>query len=219
MWRTKDYTPLFNTQDFINKIKSNGGVDETFHNRILETHIFPKRSIVILERKGGIVRVKVDDYPSNKKLYTKVDFLEVGEGMEKEPLPCKDVLLKSLLNFPKIPYLLGGTIPFPINLGAKALGNPFEDRQRQLFGIDCSGLLYYVTKGNVVRNTADYLSMGEEVFDLKPLDLIYFKGHVIIYLGAGKCIESRQFDGVTISLWEERKKSIPQDYKFIRWYP
>ncbi|MCH9812225.1 C40 family peptidase [bacterium] len=214
--RTKSYTPMFNTQDFLEKMKKNGGIDATFHNRILETEIFPNRGVEVEQEFGEVVEVTCSDYPSDKKLFTSLSFLEEGEEKAKELMPSKEEILRRLLAFPSIPYLLGGTTPFATSLGLPFTGNTFTDRNRLLYGIDCSGLLYFVTGGNVARNTSDYLKEYQVVKEMEPLDLIYFPGHVIIYLGAGRCIESREFDGVTRSFWENRRKSLPSDHQIIR---
>ena len=219
MWRTKQFTPVFNTLGFINKMDNNGGIDPSFHNRILETILFPKRPISLIKIVRDIAIISVTDYESEKQLYVQSSFLEKGEGEDKLPMPSKELIIERLMNFPKIPYLLGGTIPFPTYLKMPCDYRPFENRNKKLFGIDCSGILYYVTEGNTPRNTRDLMKIGTEVSSLMPLDLILFPGHVIIYLGDGLCIEARQYDGVIKTLWKDRKAIIEEPYKFIRWHP
>jgi hypothetical protein len=217
MYRTATFTPLFNSPNFFSSLTSNGGVDQTFHLRILETVAFPKSKIVKIKEEGAIVRLLFPEYSLSQELFTFASFIEEAEAEKKQKLPSKEQILKSLIDFPKIPYLLGGNTPFSIDLHCPLSFDPFANRHRKLFGIDCSGLLYFVTNGNVPRNTSQMNAMGEEVNDLLPLDAILFPGHVIIYLGDNYVIESRQFDGVTISKWQERQKQIPT-YKIIRWY-
>lgn len=219
MWRTKSFTPIFNTPYFASKMQLNGGIDKSFHNRILETILFPKRAISIVNIEKDIAEISTGEYEEQGIWYTKASFLEKGEEEDKEPLPSKKLLIKRLWEFPKLPYLLGGTTPFPVEFEYLVSEDPFINRHKKLFGIDCSGLLYYVSGGNTPRNTSGLFKIGKQVQNLEPLDLILFPGHVIIYLGDGFCIESREIDGVCISNWESRKESIKSAYTFIRWYP
>ncbi len=219
VFRTKNFTPIFNTPNFKALLSDGGGVDGTNHLRILETFLFPKREIILIEEIGEVVSIQTKDYPWDAQLFTKATFLEKGVEKPFSAIPPIPLIINRLRNFPKIPYLLGGTIPKSTYMGLLLEGNEFKDRHKVLFGIDCSGLLYYVTEGNLPRNTSDLLKVGMEVQELIPLDLILFKGHVLIYLGEGEVIESREKDGVVISCWEERKKEITKAYTFIRFHP
>jgi hypothetical protein len=71
-----------------------------------------------------------------------------------------------------------------------------------LTGLDCSGLLYYATKGLTPRNTSQLITYGQGVRIagrtaediaalLQPLDLIVWNGHVVIVLDRLNAIESR----------------------------
>ena len=71
-----------------------------------------------------------------------------------------------------------------------------------LKGLDCSGLLYQATNGFTPRNTSTLISFGEPVpvatLDphqiiqvLKTLDILVWKGHVIIIIDKERAIESR----------------------------
>ena len=217
MLRTKNYTPLFNTHNF-EEILSQNPVDNSFHIRILETILLPCRPITIISEKNGICKLFTEDYYPKKHFYTKSEFIEKGKSKPKMPLPSIDELLKILWQFPKLPYLLGGTIPMPINMGLSHF-NPFHYRHTRLFGIDCSGLLYWVTNGNTPRNTSGLIKFGKQVSELKPLDMILPPKHVLIYLGDGYVIESREGNGVVISKWDERKKKLNEGYQFNRFHP
>jgi hypothetical protein len=72
----------------------------------------------------------------------------------------------------------------------------------RLQGLDCSGLLYEATNGVTPRNTSGLTNFGRGVpiaglsagaihSRLEPLDLIVWKGHVIIVLDRERTIESR----------------------------
>jgi hypothetical protein len=69
-------------------------------------------------------------------------------------------------------------------------------------GLDCSGLLYEATAGWTPRNTSALVAYGSSVriagLDadgivqiVQPLDLIVWKGHVMIVLDRKRLIESR----------------------------
>lgn len=215
---TKTYTPLFNSRKFLLELNANGGICDSFHIRNLETVVFPNTSI---KRVGGnekIAEVLFCPYHETKTFYTTSSFIKTTGFIDNRTLPTKQEMLHKLKNFPKLPYLLGGNIPYPIFMQSHLNSDVFINRHRKLFGIDCSGLLYYVANGCVPRNTSQLMHYGKEVKTLLPLDLILYTGHVIIYLGEGNVIESREIDGVIVSKWNERKKTIKKPYKFIRWY-
>jgi hypothetical protein len=71
-----------------------------------------------------------------------------------------------------------------------------------LRGLDCSGLLYQATDGYTPRNTSSLVDYGAGVSiagldeeriagQLRPLDLIVWKGHVMIVFDRERIIESR----------------------------
>jgi len=71
-----------------------------------------------------------------------------------------------------------------------------------LQGLDCSGLLYEATRGYTPRNTRQLIHAGDPVDieglsilkimkEVKPLDLIVWRGHVVIVLDDQHVIESR----------------------------
>ena len=81
---------------------------------------------------------------------------------------------------------------------------PSQDIKDQwiLKGLDCSGLLYEATNGCTPRNTSSLISFGEPVQiatldsdqiiqSLQTLDILVWKGHVIIVLDKDRAIESR----------------------------
>ncbi len=216
MMRTKDFTPLFNTSDFIKKLDSSP-VDHTHHIRILETILFPRRQVEVVKTIDDLSLVKTKDYYPEKEFYTLSSFLELGE-QEDKPLPSKETILSDLKSFQKMPYLLGGNCKNLVDLGLKSI-DPFIQRHKHLYGIDCSGLIYYVTNGHTPRNTSELMHYGTRVLSLQPLDLIVFKGHVLIYLGNDEVIESREKDGVVISNWSEREKEINKEMVFNRFHP
>lgn len=103
-------------------------------------------------------------------------------------------------------------------------------------GVDCSGLLYEVTQGGTPRNTSGLVNYGEEVpvdldqIDavqqvLQPLDLLVWKGHVVMVLSSDELIESTVEKGVHISSFRARYPQILQHVRLHnkelhlrRWY-
>lgn len=81
--------------------------------------------------------------------------------------------------------------------------------------VDCSGLLYYATDGYTPRNTSSlitywtgveiqWLAIDEIISKLKPLDIIVWRGHMILVIDQDTVIESvyeRKFDETNIQSW------------------
>jgi len=105
-------------------------------------------------------------------------------------------------------------------------------------------LIYQASNGYTPRNTSSLVSFGKTIpiaglspagiaSQLKPLDLIVWKGHVVIALGTETAIESTNPEGVIISDLRTRLSSIMKertpvnnwkdksDKSFVarRWYP
>lgn len=106
--------------------------------------------------------------------------------------PRRDELLRLLRAAEGAPYVWGGNLRPGVTVGSS---------EGIFAGLDCSGLLYEATKGYTPRNTADLVNFGQAVpiaglpaqqllKRLKPLDLIVWKGHVLIVLDKGEVIES-----------------------------
>lgn len=106
-------------------------------------------------------------------------------------IPQQKELLRRLRATAGTPYVWGGN---------RRQGVPFG-AIRAYAGLDCSGLLYEATDGYTPRNTAELVSYGQKVpiagvrrdqliKRLKPLDLIVWKGHVVVVLDNEQTIES-----------------------------
>ncbi len=76
--------------------------------------------------------------------------------------------------------------------------------------MDCSGLLYAATEGSTPRNTSTLVTSGtgidiagktsaEIVLMLQPLDVIAWKGHMMIVLNKDEVIQSRADYGTETS--------------------
>lgn len=107
-------------------------------------------------------------------------------------LPDQIELLRMLRSAQGLPYVWGGNLRSGVSTAT--VDGLFA-------GLDCSGLLYEATKGYTPRNTADLVYFGQTVpiaglnkqqviSRLRPLDLIVWKGHVLIVLDHDEVIES-----------------------------
>lgn len=85
----------------------------------------------------------------------------------------------------------------------KYLGTPYRWSGKSPLGIDCSGLCfmaYYLNGIKIYRDArfpfySDYEITCEK---LRPADLVFFKGHVALYLGRDKIIHSNAKDGKVV---------------------
>jgi hypothetical protein len=217
------FTPLFNKpkikEAFLN-------YDPNYLIRELETILFPASEVeVVRVVDEDVFEIKSPQYESVKPLYILKNFLSHKPKIDQKislEIPSKKTIYDSLINFPKRPYIWGGNTKEGVVellewIAPKKTLSSFDYNYYKLKGVDCSGLLYYVTNGNSIRNTSDMLLKYSEVKTLKSLDLIAWRGHVIIYLSEDLVIESRHPDGITRSKFSKRMKEIEKyEPKFFR---
>lgn len=204
--------PLFSTPDIAKAIQTSG------HIRELEMTA-PLGSIFSLVETlpNNITKVYFEEY-SKDPLYVDSRFLEesVEPTPQKKICPPKESILAYLKNALGSAYVWGS--------------NHFEGVQRfeelygtSLKGVDCSGLLYEATSGFTPRNTSGLISFGIEVKieEVEPLDIIVWRGHVVIVLNKDETIESQEKRGVVVYPIKERLAEIKRDVKQFyirRWY-
>jgi cell wall-associated NlpC family hydrolase len=210
----------------------------------LKGTIFEVVKIVFSYSSYEIYKVETKNYPSKGNLFIDNRFVEKVSKEEignREIKLSKDEILENLEKAIGEKYCWGGNCYLGIPQILKfypPLKNISEKLKYKLTlkGIDCSGLLFEATSKDgghlpmVPRNVSWMIdkSFGEvvkieensEVKDivtkLKPLDLILFKGHVIIVVEKGYVIESRgddkrikeEIDGVIKTKIEERLKEL-----------
>lgn len=164
--------------------------------------------------ESTVYRVVTDDYPYPASTGYFIDSRFVRVSANPPPprspiLPDRDAILSRLASAIGTPYVWGGNRRdgvtdmlafFPPPPGQR-LDAITRDRWT-LCGLDCSGLLYEATNGYTPRNTSTLVEYGAPVpiagLDdegiekrLRPLDLIVWKGHVMIVYDRERIIESR----------------------------
>jgi|YelNatPaOPRAMG01_1025707.scaffolds.fasta_scaffold04571_10 hypothetical protein len=159
--------------------------------------------------EGGERKYKLKDrYRSRGKIFPFGSYLS-DEDVEKYRIPKRylssleeefDIIIEAK-KFLGVPYLWGGTSDF---------------------GYDCSGMVQRLFKFSrnmiIPRNSKDQMNASRPVRDFneaKRGDLIFFKGHVAIYMGRGRIIHANgTYSQVTInnlfdgSKYSEHLKSI-----------
>jgi len=192
---------------------------------------------------GGetVYQVETRDYPCGGEAVCFVPerFLQNVSASKSERLMTLDSaeeILGRMRAWEGLPYVWGGNVPDGVP-GVLSYFSVRPDDPRELLdqwmlkGLDCSGLLYAASDGWTPRNTSmlvDYdravavegLSEDEIVLAVRPLDVIVWKGHVVIVLDEGHVIESRmdhepevpgQQGGVRVRMLGERLKEILEE--------
>ncbi|MHC1697182.1 MAG: peptidoglycan endopeptidase [Geobacteraceae bacterium] len=158
-------------------------------------------------------RVTSDDYPypSTTGYYIDSRMVRTTDSaptLRKRTLPDPETIISRLVSAVGTPYQWGSNlregIPEMLSLYPPTDNQPLEkDTQKTwtLQGLDCSGLLYEATNGWTPRNTSELVGYGSPVTiagldaeriiqNIQPLDLIVWKGHVMIILDRERLIES-----------------------------
>ncbi|NDD58256.1 MAG: hypothetical protein EBZ47_03255 [Chlamydiae bacterium] len=229
------FTPLFNTPKIQETFGGMDGVSLPLQGELLkelETMIFPNTPLKILKKHSNyICEVSCHEYPSLFPLFTDIRFLD----LLSEPPPKRNIILPSVeeikntcISFLGVPYLWGGSSRgiknmlelYPPHRSPSSLPSLIS-RTWSLEGVDCSGLIYYATNGWTPRNTSSLIQYGRAVsiynkdislWDIQPLDLIVWKGHVILILDQNTTIESLGGKGVISYSFKDRIEQIHKEY-------
>lgn len=150
-------------------------------------------------------------YPSAAGYFIDSRFVTLTDKRPPERphrLPSRQEITRRLLAAQGSIYVWGGNVRSGISemsqLFPPAKGAVLPELARtrwNLKGVDCSGLLYEATDGSTPRNTSALVSFGtgvpiagmttaEIIRRVEPLDLIVWKGHVLIILDRERLIES-----------------------------
>jgi len=180
---------------------------------------------------GDVIEVRTKEYLVDYPLYVHRSFVEESNSIDRErSLPSKEAILNALLSFEGAAYVWGGNVSGGISelLDLYPPGKILSDLEKSIWqfqGVDCSGLLYAATAGFTERNTSMLFDFGETVSgdDFEPLDLLLWKGHVVILLSDSETIESRAMRGVFRTPLKERLEQIRVEvgdaFVHKRWYP
>ena len=216
--RSEKSTPVLNTSDFPSVFGGADGKtlkkDSSGLIREVEFVAFPGTVFEIegsLKRPRALIyKVRTAEYPSPPTgLYVDSRFVKVFSFPLKariKKLPSKQTILGRMLKKEGAAYVWGANDSrgIPDLLRYYPPKAPVSLRARELWtlkGLDCSGLLYEAADGATPRNTSDLITYGKPVSiegltvneiarQLEPLDLIVWKGHVIIVLDKTRTIES-----------------------------
>ena len=197
-------TPVLNTPDFSRFFSGAIKLDPCRGVRPVEFVAFTGTLFTVrgaLHDHGvTIYRVTTNDYPYPSKTGYFVDarFLREVRVPEERPrsLPDLPEIQRRLMAALGRPYVWGGDLKDGVPLLKE-----FYPQGDPLAGVDCSGLLYQATDGFTPRNTSALTSFGEGVpvaglsaeqiaRQLRPLDLIVWKGHVMVVLDHDSIIQS-----------------------------
>ena len=116
-----------------------------------------------------------------------------------------------------------GSIEDLIELGLALRGVPYLWGGTSPFGTDCSGLVqrlfHFVFNFWLPRDSRDQERAGEPVAELEdflPGDLLFFPGHVALYIGHGWVLHASAREGMVIS---GPLSSLPQEFLGARRIP
>lgn len=239
-------TPVLTTPEFTECFGGKKGdtllLDAQKLLRPVEMILFPGSKIELKEniQSSLIWRITTKEHDCQDALYIDERFVAFSKNNVPErhhTLPSLDSILELLKKQIGSRYIWGGNWPDGIpqllqwyrpSIQEKSL-DPLIHATWQLKGTDCSGLLYFATHGNTPRNTSQLVGWGEPIAIagktataiitfLRPLDLIVWKGHVVIVLDTSTAIESKGGIGVIISSLQERLEEILKERKPVDQY-
>ena len=233
------HTPVLNTSDFESVFGGESGdslmLDEDGHILALEFIAIPNTVFEIHEtipKQGhSIYRITTTDYPyTSAELFIDSRFVNVLDKKPEErkvEMPAKEEIIQNMKALEGYRYLWGGNYGDGVieMLNFYKPSSDLDDDTKASWcikGLDCSGLIYQATNGATPRNTSSliYYGKGLEISlksdtaiyqMLKPLDLIVWKGHVIIVLDEKTVIESRPPKGVQKNDLLNRLKEVMEE--------
>lgn len=224
--KTTGILPIFHDKNIFYHFNNNQlPFDDQGLYRPLEMMLLPGQEFELMGMdKEGVAQIQTQD---NKKYYTFEAMLKLKIGdLGTKRTACQ--IIENLMAFKGCPYIWGSNwilSPQQVHLMTAQLQgftNNFIKNISYVFsGLDCSGLLYAATLGYVPRNTVDLVNFGRFISiarsdnkqicrQVRPLDLLVWKGHVLIFLDENTLIESRKDFGCVIVEARARLDEIRQ---------
>jgi len=248
-------TPVLYSSDFAAQFGWSDGVtlnyDTYWEIDAVEYVAFPGTVFSVEhEFSNNILKVTTDNYPVTNDLYIHKSFVSDTSRIKAESrvanLPAKEEILQNLRSIDGADYVWGGNspegIPKLLDLYVPAWNISFQtEKDWQLTGVDCSGLIYWATDGYTSRNTSwlvqddnrldiAWKTLTEITSMLEPLDVIVWRGHMMVVLDDEHTIESAvsfsdsslkpwvQIRKISDSLWEVMQSKAPvNNYGDVAW--
>lgn len=258
-------TPVFNCRSLDSYLGKEGEnpilLDKQDLLRCIETVLFSGTRVELFEKipqpkfSTSFYQIHTEEYPYKGAFFVDERFLiKTKEVPQKRTfhLPCVQTMVRMAELLKGTRYIWGGNWPLGIPLlldffPPKQSLNSLSSLQKetwQLKGVDCSGLLYFLSDGYTPRNTSSLLHFGQSLAiknksieeiqaSVQPLDLIVYPGHVIIILDQKRTIESKVLKGVietplktllhelfkTKTAVDHSKDCQANQFVINRWYP
>jgi hypothetical protein len=220
---TKFPTPVFNTPNIAACFGGHDGntlsLDHQGLMKSVETVLFPHSRVELLEQIGDspIWKIRTNEYSYKGDHYIDERFVQFAPVMPVSrsiSVPSAAIIIARLNALVGTRYIWGGTWPERIDLVPQLYPSRFPLHQLPpaiqdtwtFKGLDCTGLLHYVTNGFTERNSwrliffgkpvpIEGLPLNEIIKKVNSLDLIVWNGHLVCILDQHTCIESRLSEG------------------------
>jgi hypothetical protein len=234
-------TPVFNTPDISKCFGGDNGDSLSLNDKQLikevETILFPQTPVELLERvaQSSIWKIRTDVYNYGGQYYLDERFIQRHPAIPPHrviSVPSLPEVIFKLNRLIGTRYIWGGNWPEGVDLMARIYPSQtplnklpaLTQDTWKLKGVDCSGLIYYVSNGFTPRNTSGLLNFGrvvpieglslnEIINKVNDLDLIVWDGHVVAVLGHKTTIESKHPEGVVMKDLNERLGEILKERK------
>ena len=239
-------TPILYTSDFATQFGWQDWVTLNF-DRFGEIdaveHIAPAGTVFqIHEYRWDVVRITTDEYPfsHNRQLFIHKDFVSKKSRIKPVPQekiqPSKEEILRKLKSIEGADYVWGWNIPEGIPQLLQSFPPSAEisekiKNQWMLKWVDCSGMIYWASNWVTPRNTSaivnfwraveiEWKKLEEITKELKPLDIIVWRGHMLVIYDGNYTIESAvsyldwskwwvRLRKIEDSLWEILRSKTP----------
>jgi hypothetical protein len=235
-------TPVFNTPYIATCFGGSDGntlvLDHAGLMKSVETVLFPHSKIELLERieQSPIWKIRTSEYSYKGSYYIDerfVQFVPVMPASRTISVPKAADIIARLNALVGTRYIWGGTWPEGIDLIAQLYPSrapldqlpPLIRDTWKFKGLDCTGLLHYVTNGFTERNSSRLLHFGkavpiegfsvdEIISRVNSLDLIVWNGHAVCILDPYSSIESKLSEGGVVKFdLRERLSQIMQELR------